>query len=65
MLNTFDLHQLRKMLYMEYKQYKDGLISEKQYLALIKPIDQAIDKLEMSTLPDNPVLKGSSSQLSR
>ncbi len=57
MLNTFNLNQLHNMLEKEYKQYKDGFISEKQYLTLIKPIDQAIDNIEMSTLLDIPALK--------
>jgi len=64
MLNTSNLYQLHTMLEKEYKQYKDGLISEKQYLTLIKPIDQEIDKFEMSTLQDTLALKGSSLLLS-
>ena len=54
------LYHLQKQLKSEYDFYKSGTISEKQYLALIKPIDQAIDNIEMSTLRDNPVLKESS-----
>ena len=64
MLNTSSLYQLHIMLEKEYKQYKDGLISEKQYLTLIKPIDQAIDNIEMSTLQNTLALKGSSLLLS-
>ena len=60
MQNIFDLYQLHNMLERKYQQYKGGAISEKQYLALIKPIDQAIDNIEISTLRDNPVLKESS-----
>ena len=51
------LHKRLELVYLKYKEYQ---ISEKQYLALIKPIDQAIDNIEMSTLQDNPVLKESS-----
>jgi hypothetical protein len=54
------LQQLHGQLESIYHFYKRGAISEKQYLTLIKPIDQAIDNIEMSTLRDNPVLKESS-----
>ena len=55
-----NLDHLHQRLELAYAQYKDCTISEKQYIALIKPIDQAIDNMEMSTLRDNPVLKESS-----
>ncbi len=64
MLDTSSLYQLHTMLEKEYKQYKDGSISEKQYLTLIKPIDEAIDNIEISTLQDTLALKGSSLLLS-
>ena len=54
------LRLLQKMLEEYYGQYRSGEISEKEYLALIKPIDQAIDNLEMATLRDIPALRGSS-----
>lgn len=57
------LQQLHRQLEEMYHFYKSGAISEKQYLTLIKPIDQAIDYVEMSTLLDTPVLRGSSSPL--
>ena len=60
MANTFSLDQLHIMMEWEYKQYKDGFISEKQYLTLIKPIDQVIDNIEMSILQELPVWKESS-----
>ena len=60
MIITLNLDQLHTILEKEYKHYKDGLISEKQYLSLIKPIDQAIDRVEMATLQELPVLKESS-----
>ena len=59
-----NLYHLHKRLELAYKWYKNGIISEEEYLAFIKPIDQAIDGLEMSTLLDSPVLRGSSSLLS-
>lgn len=54
------LLQLHKMLEEEYRQYISGNITEKEYLIRVKPIDKAIDELEMSTLQDIPVLRGSS-----
>ena len=64
MLNTSNLNQLHNMIEIAYKQYKDGFISQNKYLTLIKPIDQAIDNIEMSTLQDTLALKGSSLLLS-
>ena len=57
------LIKLYRKLENEYYIYRQGHISEKEYLDRIRPIDQAIDKLEMATLQDSPVLKGSSSLL--
>ncbi len=54
------LQQLQKMLMDEYLSYREGTISEKEYLIRIKPIDKAIDNLEMATLRDTPALKESS-----
>ena len=51
---------MQKMLEENYKQYISGEITQKEYIRRIKPIDQAIDKLEMSILQDTPALKGSS-----
>jgi CHAT domain-containing protein len=48
---------IQKSIEHIYRQYSDKLLNQKQYLALIKPIDQAIDQLEMATLLDTPVLK--------
>ncbi len=59
------LQQLQKTLMNEYLSYRAGAISEKEYLTRAKPIDMAIGKLEMSTLPGTLALKGSSSQLSQ
>ncbi len=57
------LKQLQKSLIDEYICYKSGAISEIEYCTRAKPIDTAIDKLEMSTLRDTPALKESSSLL--
>ncbi len=54
------LLQLQKMLEEEYRQYKLGEITQKEYLMRVKPIDQEIGKIEMSTLQDTPALRGSS-----
>jgi len=55
---------MQKMLEENYEQYISSEITEKEYLVRIKPIDEEIGKLEMSTLQDNPALKESSLQLS-
>ncbi len=54
------LLQLQKMLEKEYQRYKLGDITQKEYLVRVKPIDQEIGKIEMSTLQDIPALRGSS-----
>ncbi len=59
------LKQLQKSLTDEYISYKAGVISEIEYCARAKPIDEAISKLEMATLQDTLALRGSSSLLSR
>ena len=55
---------MQKMIEENYKLYVSGEITEKEYLCRIKPIDEAIDKFEMSTLLDTLALKGSSLLLS-
>ena len=59
MLSTFNLSQLHDMLEIAYKQYRNGLISEKEYCKRAKPIDIAISQIELATLQDTPVLKES------
>ena len=54
------LIQLQKILEENYKQYISGEITEKEYLTQVKPIDEAIGKLEMATLQGTPALRGSS-----
>jgi hypothetical protein len=57
MLKSSNLNHLHKIQETMYKLYKDGLISEKKYLTLIRPIDREIDKLEMVILQDTLVWK--------
>ena len=47
------------MLEENYNQYISGEISQKEYLIRIKPIDEEIGNLEMATLQDTFVLRGS------
>ena len=42
---------------MHYSLYKKGLITEKEYLARICPLDTKIEYLEWSNLQDSLVLK--------
>ena len=63
MFNSSKLYRLQHSLHKIYARYRNGLITQKEYIATIKPIDKEIDKLEMSTLQDIPALKGSSSLL--
>ena len=44
------LSQQKKRLSNLYHLYQKKCISKKEYCRRVKPIDQAIDKLEMSTL---------------
>ena len=53
---------LQKELEAQYKRYRSGEISEKEYRARAKPIDEAIGNLEMATLRDTPVWKEAFSQ---
>ena len=57
---TNPLQLMQKMLEEYYKQYTSGEITENEYLIRIKPIDKEIDRLEMATLQDIPVWRGSS-----
>ena len=51
------LYGYQKELEAQYRQYRSGKISEKEYLVRIKPIDMAIGELEMATLQDMSVLR--------
>jgi hypothetical protein len=41
---------MQKMLHENYKLYVSRQISEQEYLIRIKPIDEAIDKMEMQIM---------------
>ena len=56
------LKLMQKMLEENYNQYISGEITQKEYLIRIKPIDEEIGNLEMATLQDTLVLRGSSLQ---
>ena len=60
MFITNPLQLMQKMLEEYYNQYTSGEITEKEYLFRIKPVDKEIDRLEMATLQDIPVWRGSS-----
>ena len=57
MFNENKLMQLQKELEAQYKRYHSGEITEKEYLTIVKPIDEAIGNLEMATLRGTPVWK--------
>ena len=52
------LLDLKKMAMKLYCRYRSNLLSIEEYLSLMRPIDNAIDKLEMqpllNSLEDNP-----------
>lgn len=48
--NTNTLRHLQKCLQIQYEYYKSGEITERQYLDRIRPIDMAIDKMELASL---------------
>ena len=47
---------MQKMLEENYKLYTSHQITEEEYLIRIKPIDEAIEKLEMKMLESRLVL---------
>ena len=50
-----------RLLEREYKRYSTGEISKEEYLRRAKPIDEAIDQMEMATLQGTITSKESSS----
>lgn len=48
-----ELGRLYKHLMREYIAYREGDISQEEYLLRAKPIDQRIAEMEMSTLQGN------------
>ena len=59
MIFTERLRDLYKKLMCDYLAYKEGVITQKEYLIRAKFLDREIAKLEMSTLPGTSALKGS------
>ncbi len=59
-----ELLNLKKMAVKLYFRYSSGLLTLEEYLSLMKPLDDAIDKLEMQSLinylQDTPVCEISS-----
>jgi len=59
-----ELLDLKKIAVKLYFRYRSRLLSLEEYLSLMKPLDDAIDKLEMhpliSCLEDTPVCEISS-----
>ena len=44
------LIKLQNMSMRLYTNYRSGLLTQTQYLSLLKPIDKEIDKLELQAL---------------
>ena len=59
-INSVDIYELYQRRVVLYRWYKRDKITLDQYLELIKPLDNSIDKIEMSTLRGILVSKGSS-----
>jgi len=58
--NNPALAHLQHKMQQYYLLFQLGLMNEKEYLSAIKPLDTAIDAMEMSTLKEYLVLKESS-----
>jgi len=56
--SNITLKELQRLLFIEYALYKQGLITESEYLKRIRLIDTKIDKLEWSAIYSSlPCLK--------
>ena len=51
--NSTALTHLQYKMQQYYWLFQLGLMNEKEYLSAIKPLDKAIDTLEMSTLKES------------
>ena len=58
----FDIYELYRQEFALFSWYRAGKLSKAQYLAYIKPLDQAISELEMATLQGSQALKKASLQ---
>jgi len=56
------LGELHKAMQKHYTLFRSGFIDEEEYLLAIRPLDMAIDAVEMSTLKGYLVLKEASSK---
>ena len=59
MVFTKQLRDLHKKLMRYYVAYKEGEITQKEYLIRAKIIDREIEKMELSTLLGTSALEGS------
>ena len=59
MIFAEQLRDLHKKLMRDYMAYKEGEITQKEYLIRANTIDREIEKMEVSTLPGTSALKGS------
>jgi len=53
------LKRRQRMLEEQYRFYRMGIITEEEYLKRAKPLDKAINALEMATLRGMSVVKRS------
>ena len=55
------LGKLRKISMELYERYRSGLLSKDEYLGLIRPVDEEIDRLEQESicwsLQKSPIFK--------
>lgn len=59
----FDLYALYRQEFALYSWYREGKLTKAEYLAYMKPLDNAISDIEMTTLQGNQALKKASLQL--
>ena len=57
MNNVITLKELQQIIEVEYAFYKEGKLSEREYCQKVKPIDEAISKIEMAMLQSALVWK--------
>jgi hypothetical protein len=51
------LRSLRKKIFEYYMHYREGQISQEDYLFKIKPIDQKIDMIELAFVRSNRIME--------
>ena len=50
-MQLYELNEKRMRLFARYEK---GELSKKEYLRLVRPLDEAVDRLEMACLTDRP-----------